>query len=116
MNLDQEFWDFLEQLVATSQVVIDRPGGAAHPRYPDMIYPVNYGFLEGTTTVDGAGIDVWVGSLDPVRVNGILCTVDLMKRDVEVKLLLGCTEEEIDKILDVLNSQWFRAILVRRPD
>ena len=27
--------------------VIDRPMGTAPPRHPDMIYPVNYGYIPG---------------------------------------------------------------------
>ena len=26
---------------------IDRPKGSRHPRYSDMIYPINYGYVEG---------------------------------------------------------------------
>lgn len=57
------FWAALDELVATSTVRIDRPKGTAHPRYPSFIYPLDYGYLEGTQAADGGGIDVWVGSL-----------------------------------------------------
>jgi len=54
-----DFWEKLENLIAASNPVIDRPKGTAHPHYPDLIYPLDYGFLEDTTSPDGAGIDVW---------------------------------------------------------
>lgn len=41
--------------------------------------------------MDGAGIDVWVGS-DEKKVDAIMCIVDLMKKDSEIKILIGCTE------------------------
>ncbi len=37
--------------------------------------------------MDGAGIDVWVGSGDKT-VDAIMCIVDLMKKDSEIKILI----------------------------
>ena len=28
------------------KVVMDRPLGSSHPKYPDMIYSINYGYVE----------------------------------------------------------------------
>jgi hypothetical protein len=33
----QTFWIMLDALVAASEVRIDRPRGAAHPRYPEVV-------------------------------------------------------------------------------
>ena len=41
------------------RVVVDRPLGCAHPRHPDLIYPVNAGELPGTVSGDGLPIDVY---------------------------------------------------------
>ncbi len=87
------FWDALDKLVAGSEVVIDRPKGSVHPRYPEFIYRVDYGYLKDTTAMDRAGIDVWVGSGEK-RTDAIMCIVDLVKKDSEIKILIGCTEEE----------------------
>jgi inorganic pyrophosphatase len=114
MNNSGDFWTHLDQLVATSRIVIDRPKGTAHPRYPEVIYPVDYGYLDGTTTVDGGGIDVWRGTTGAARPDAILCTVDLLKRDAEIKILLGCSDEEQQTILDFHNGETMRALLVRR--
>jgi len=111
----QEYWRYLDALVDSCSMVIDRPQGSPHPRYPDMIYPLDYGYLEGTTTIDGDGIDVWLGSDTERRLDAILCTVDLDKRDAEIKLLLGCRAEEVQLILDLINnSEMMRAMLIRR--
>jgi hypothetical protein len=32
--LEEDFWDFLERLVASSRPVVDRPKGSRHPRLP----------------------------------------------------------------------------------
>ena len=43
---------------------IDRPLGSAHPRHPEMIYPVNYGYVDGVMAGDGAEQDVYVLGVD----------------------------------------------------
>jgi coenzyme F420-0:L-glutamate ligase/coenzyme F420-1:gamma-L-glutamate ligase len=109
-----EFWDYLDRLVTSSLLVIDRPKGSRHPRYPSMIYPLDYGYLEGTTTVDGGGIDLWLGSLSSQALDSVVMTVDLHRRDTELKLLLGCTDQDKLTILRFLNENSMRATLVPR--
>ncbi len=45
--------------------------GTHHPRHPDMVYPVNYGYVERIMAADGAAFhhfndveDKWIVSLD----------------------------------------------------
>lgn len=109
------YWQGLDQLVSACHVVIDRPRGSAHPRYPDFIYPNDYGYLEGTQAVDGGGIDVWVGSMEGRRVMGLICTVDLVKRDAEIKILISCTPDEAQAILKTHNEGSQSAIWIQRP-
>lgn len=115
MMYDKEFWNILDSLVNESQIIIDRPKNSAHPRYSDIIYPFDYGYLDGTSSMDGDGIDVWLGSDGSSDVVGILCTVDLVKRDSEMKILLGCTDDEQKIILDFQNQlALMKAILIKR--
>jgi inorganic pyrophosphatase len=109
-----KFWDAAEHLVATSEIVIDRPRGSTHPRIPAAIYPVAYGYLKGTSAGDGDGIDVWIGSLTPRTITGVVCTFDLQKPDAELKLLYGCTPAEADVILSFLNKGTMAAILIAK--
>jgi inorganic pyrophosphatase len=97
------FWSRLASLVAGATIVVDRPKGSAHPTIPSLIYPLDYGYLSGTQSGDGHGIDVWIGSLKPRAITGVVCTVDLNKRDAEVKILLGCTLAEQKRILSIHN-------------
>lgn len=98
MNLDESFWQTMSHLTITNNIILDRPKGTSHPRYLDLIYPLDYGYLEGTTAGDGDGIDVWFGSLENKTLTGILCTFDKLKRDAEIKLLIACTAEEVQII------------------
>ena len=43
---------------------IDRPLGKPHPRCPDLIYKVNYGYIEGIFAGDGAEQDVYILGVD----------------------------------------------------
>jgi len=108
------FWDFLDHLVSESRLVIDRPRGSEHPHYPKMIYPLDYGYLHGTTTVDGGGLDVFLGTLPGKALDALALTVDLEKRDIEIKLLLGCSQAEKQIVLDFLNGANMRACLIFR--
>lgn len=111
---NEEFWKALDELVSNSEIVIDRPRGSAHPRFPNFIYKVDYGYLKDTASMDGAGIDVWVGSGDK-KIDAIMCIVDLMKRDSEIKILVGCTEEEKLEVYKTYNeTQYMKGVLIRR--
>ena len=114
--LSDSFWDYLDKLVDSSLIKIDRPKGTRHPRYPDLVYPLDYGYLEGTTSADRDGIDVWLGASGGHDLVGVVLTVDLNKRDTEIKLLLGCTKAEIQTIVNFHNEgRYLRAFLVQRP-
>jgi inorganic pyrophosphatase len=110
----EAFWKALDELVKSSQIIIDRPKGTAHPRYPDFIYKLDYGYLKGTSSMDGGGIDVWVGSGEK-RIDAVMCIVDLVKKDSEIKLLIGCTEEEKRIVYETHNETPFmKGVLIRR--
>lgn len=111
---NEDFWNALDELVSNSEIVIDRPRGSAHPRFPNYIYKVDYGYLKDTASMDGAGIDVWVGSGEK-KIDAIMCIVDLMKRDSEIKILVGCTEEEKLEVYKTHNeTQYMKGVLIRR--
>ena len=110
----EDFWNALDELLNTSEIVIDRPKGSAHPRFPDFIYRVDYSYLRNTSSMDGAGIDVWVGSGNKT-VDAVMCIVDLMKRDSEIKILIGCTEAEKMEVYQTHNeTQYMKGVLIRR--
>lgn len=111
-----DFWLALDQLVATSKLVIDRPRGSPHPRHPGFRYPLDYGYLQGTRSPDQDGIDIWIGSLTPAQLTAIIVTADLEKRDAEFKLLHGCTAEEAQVALAVHNWGTQAGILIVRHD
>lgn len=113
-DFNNAFWELLDTLVKDSEIVIDRPRGTAHPKYPDFVYKVDYGYLKDTSSMDGAGIDVWVGS-GGKQIDAVMCIVDLMKRDSEIKILIGCTEEEKQLVYEAHNeTPYMKGIMIRR--
>ena len=104
----------MDELVNHSEIIIDRPKGTAHPKYQSFVYRVDYGYLKDTFSMDGAGIDVWVGS-DGKKIDAIMCIVDLLKKDSEIKILIGCTEEEKAIVYETHNeTEFMKGILIRR--
>ena len=113
--LNTEFWVALDELVENSEIIIDRPKGTTHPKYPDFIYKVDYGYLKNTSSMDGDGIDVWVGSDTRRQLDAIMCIVDLTKRDSEIKILIGCTKEEKEIVYNTHNeTEFMKGILIKR--
>lgn len=113
---DDDFWLKLDEMVAACDLVVDRPAGTRHPRFPSFSYPLDYGYLEGTRSGDGDGIDVWIGSLPEKAVTAIVCTVDGQKRDAEIKFLLGCTPLEARRVVEIHNEGAQAAMLIERPE
>ncbi|MDC7290666.1 inorganic pyrophosphatase [Blautia schinkii] len=115
MEVNNDFWAAIDKLVDTSKIVIDRPKGTVHPKFPDFVYKIDYGYLEDTSSMDSGGIDVWVGTDEKRSVDAIMCIVDLMKRDSEIKILIGCTEQEKEIIYQTHNeTESMKGILIRR--
>ena|SRR5215211_5927313 len=91
---------------ATKVIAIDRPKASRPPGFGDVIYALAR-CVENRNSRKGDGIDVSPRSFNSVMglqaieiLTGILCTFDTLKHDAEIKLLIGCTEEDIQVIRD----------------
>ncbi|MBR3973214.1 MAG: inorganic pyrophosphatase [Oscillospiraceae bacterium] len=87
----------------TVTVTIDRPLGSSHPNHPDMVYPVNYGYIEGIIAPDGEEQDAYIlGVHVPVDTfTGIVIAVIHRHDDIEDKWVVApegmtFTQEEIE--------------------
>ena len=86
------------------KVKIDRPLGSSHPDYPEHIYPINYGYVEGIIAPDGEEQDVYVLGVDKAvdEYEGELIAVIKRDDDVEEKWVVApigtkFTVEEIEE-------------------
>ena len=109
------FWQKLDTLYLSSRWVIDRPKNTCHYKYSNLVYPFDYGYLCDSAGSDQVPIDVFKGSNKTSKVGAIVVTADILKKDCEAKLLIGCTEEEIHKILVFLNqTEYQKSVLMKR--
>lgn len=72
-------------------VKIDRPLGSAHPKHPDLIYPVNYGYVDGVIAPDGEEQDAYVIGVNvPVSsFEGRIIAIIHRKNDIEDKWVVA---------------------------
>jgi inorganic pyrophosphatase len=72
-------------------VTVDRPLGSYHPEHPDIYYPVNYGYIEGTMAADGEEEDAYVlGVTEPVsEFTGRIIAIINRENDIEHKWVVA---------------------------
>ena len=110
------FWQKVDTLYFSSKLIITRKKGSRHPLYPNLIYPVDYGHLDDTNPEE-TGIEAFRGTVKTSHVDTIVICADILKKDIEIKLLTGCTEEEENQILHFLNQTDFqKTVVIRRGD
>lgn len=118
----------------TVDVTVDRPMGSAHPKHPDLIYPVNYGFLAGVPGGDGDDQDAYIlGVNEPISAfNGQVIGCVHRSDDVEYKLVVAAEgtrmdqadiaeairfqEQFFDSSVDALYQRSFGTIPARREE
>ncbi|MDR3125245.1 MAG: hypothetical protein LBU10_05205 [Endomicrobium sp.] len=113
---NEDFFKTLEQWVEQNGITIDRPKDTPHPRFPNLIYLIDYGYINGTKSQDGSGIDLVKGDDESLKIVGIICSLDPVKKDSEVKVLLNCTEENIKTAMMMFNNHTMKGILLRREN
>lgn len=101
--------DYSDVLGTIVSGTIDRPLGSAHPKHPDMIYPVNYGYVDGVFAGDGAEQDVYVlGADQPLeRFSGKVIAVVHRLNDCEDKWIVSADGKEYsrEEILKAIEFQ-----------
>ena len=68
--VDCGYWDKLTKIIDENEIVIDRRKGSPHPKYQNMIYPVDYGYIKNTRSMDGNEIDIFYGTGDSHGIPG----------------------------------------------
>lgn len=110
-------WEGWERIIEQNGLTIDRPYRSRHPSFPDIVYPVDYGFVNGTMGADGQEVDVFTGS-GQTGLAALLITTDFRKGDREVKLLHHCTPEQIYLVNGFINfdrTLMEGLLVMRRP-
>lgn len=98
---------------------IDRPIGSCHPRYPEMRYPINYGYVDKIYAEDGAEQDIYLlGTNEALRTfSGYVIAVYRRFDDVEDKWIVSMdgTDYSDEDILEKIHfqEQFFHGELLR---
>lgn len=99
----------------TVKVVVDRPIGSRHPKYQELIYPINYGYVDGVMAPDGEEQDAYILGVDvPVKeFIGRVIAIIHREDDVEEKWVVApenivFTEKEIIEKID-FQERYFRS-------
>ena len=98
---------------------VDRPIGSHHPKYEDMIYPINYGYVDGIFASDGEEQDVYVlGTEKPLeKFEGIVIAIYHRLNDNEDKWIVSFDGSDYsdDEILEKIDfqEQYFKGKLIR---
>ena len=96
------------------KVIVDRPLGTYHPKYKNLFYPVNYGYVEGIIAADGDEQDAYILGVNKLikEFTGKMIAVIHRFDDVEEKLVVvptnaSLTKEEIKSQVD-FQEQFFK--------
>lgn len=99
---DRIRWIRWEAMIEERGLCIDRPARTAHPDYPTVIYPVDYGYIPGTRGSDDEAVDCFRGTA-PTGLVALLLTTDHRAGIRQGKWLYNCTPSEIYTVHGFIN-------------
>lgn len=119
LQSDGDLLHTLSQLGKTVTVTVDRPSGSVHPVFPDMIYPVNYGYVSGISSGDGEWMDAYIlGVCEPLSAfTGTVSAVIHRFDDCDDKLIVtpegvSLSPDDIRKAVEFCEKH-FDSVLIR---
>ena len=111
--------DYCDIIGKSVKGTIDRPLGSAHPQHKEMIYPINYGYVDGLFAEDREEQDVYVlGTDKPLQTyEGKVIGVYHRLNDIEDKWIVALDDKAYTdrEILEAINfqEQYFMGELYR---
>ena len=103
-------------------VTVDRVLGSVHPKYNDLIYPINYGYIKGIMANDGEYQDAYiVGVNEPVDTfTGKVIAIIKRNNDIEDKLVVApadmkFTKKEIEQ-LTLFQEKYFETEIIMKNE
>ncbi len=109
MKLDEKLIEEYKGVIGRKvTVTMDRPIGTPHPKHPEIVYPINYGYIDGLIGGDGEEQDVYVlGETQPLETfNGEIIAVVHRFDDDECKWVASKGEKySADEIADIIRFQ-----------
>jgi len=109
-----DIWERIEKIIDENGFIIDRPAGKNHPKYQNMVYPLDYGYISDTDSQDGNCIDLWKGKAENIGVTAIGVTVDSVKNDSEIKVFYNCDDEDMEIVHEFMNCDCMSMLIIKR--
>ncbi len=90
-------------------VTVDRPLGSFHPKHKNIVYPLNYGYVNGIIAPDGEEQDVYIMGVDmPIKeFTGRVVAVIRRINDVEDKWIVAPEGYTVTKE-DIIKATFFQ--------
>ena len=89
--------------------------GEVHDTFKNLVFPTDYGRLEDLVSHTGNGIPVYMGSGNRNRITALIVAADILTKELDVKILVGCDEKETEDVLRYLNQTDFqKTVLISR--
>ena len=102
---------------AIVKVTVDRPLGSVHPKYKDLRYPINYGYVAGVDAADGEAQDAYILGINEPLEEFVGQVIAVLHRfdDVEEKWVVAprgvhFTAEEILRQV-AFQEQYFKTVI-----
>jgi len=106
------FWQKVDTLYLSSGYRLTKKKGETHDEFKNLVYPLDYGKVNANGE---KGVSVYAGSLNRNKVTSLVISADILAKELDVKILAGCTDEETDEVLRFLNQTEFqKTILIKR--
>lgn len=110
--------DLFQLLGKSVTIIVDRPLGTTHPNHKDIIYPVNYGYIENLFSGDGEEQDAYILGVDERldTFRGTVIAIIHRLDDVEDKLVVAPTnmkftsKEIMEKVY--FQEQYFKTEII----
>ena len=120
MTKEQACQEAKQEIGKTYHVQIDRPIGSIHPKHPDIIYPINYGYIAGLLGGDDEEQDVYILDATAHLSEALVTIIAVIYRadDVETKWVgvvdptIHYTDERIMELIH-FQEQFYNSSVIR---
>lgn len=120
VTYDQAKQEALHEIGQTYHITIDRPIGSIHPKHPDIVYPINYGYIADLMGGDDEEQDVYVLDATEPLYEALVTIIAVIYRadDVETKWVgvvdptIHYTDERIMELIH-FQEQFYNSSVIR---
>lgn len=109
------FWQKVDTLFLSGNLKQVKKKGEVHDTFKNLVFPTDYGRLEDLVSHTSNGIPVYMGSGNRNRITALIVAADILTKELDVKILVGCDEKETEDVLRYLNQTDFqKTVLISR--